>query len=60
MHQQSLKSSMITIFYYIVSDIEKRQRSFKIGVFVIFMVVAFVSMLYGLVAVAPVAFLRMS
>jgi hypothetical protein len=51
---------MITIFYFIVSDIEKRQRSFKIGVFTIFMVVAFVAMLYGLIEVAPVALLRLA
>ena len=39
---------------------QKKQRSFRIGVSTIFLVVAFASMFKGIIDVAPVAFLRAS
>jgi len=47
-----------TVFYYIRSDIEKKARSFRIGVFTVFLVVSFITLLKSIVDVAPVAFLK--
>jgi Na+/H+ antiporter NhaC len=45
---------------YVISDIKKKQRSFRIGVFTIFLVVSFISMLKGVVDVAPIAMLKVA
>ena len=50
----------MTIMEYVLSDIKKKQRSFKIGVFTIFLVVSFISMLKGVVDVAPIAMLKVA
>lgn len=47
-----------TITTYIISDIHKKQRSFKIGVFTIILVVTFIMMLKSLIDVSPIAFLK--
>ena len=49
---------MRTILNYVVSDIKKKQRSFKIGVFTIFLVVTFIVMLKSVVDKVGVAFLK--
>lgn len=51
-------SVLKTIADYVYSDIEKKARSFKIGVFTIFLVVCFISLLKSMVDVAPIAFLK--
>lgn len=56
--EQSTGSMLKTICHYIYSDIQKKQRSFKIGVFTIFLVVTFIMLLKSLVDVAPIAFLK--
>ena len=58
MYQASVFQTLLTVMNYIYSDIVKRTRSFKIGVFTIFMVVSFIMMLKALVDVAPIAFLK--
>ena len=58
MHEQSKLSMLRTILDYIKSDITKKKRSFKIGVFTIFLVVTFIMLLKSIVDVAPVAFLK--
>ena len=56
--EQSTKSMLITIFNYIYSDIQKKKRSFKIGIFTFFLVVTFITILKSVVDVAPIAFLK--
>ena len=58
LHEQTFWSMLMTILNYIHSDIQKKQRSFKIGVFTIFLVVTFIMLLKSLVDVAPIAFLK--
>ena len=58
MYQASFFQTFLTVMNYIYSDILKRTRSFKIGVFTIFMVVSFIMMLKALVDIAPIAFLK--
>jgi hypothetical protein len=41
-----------------VEDIKKKPRSFKIGFFTIFLVVAFLSLLTNIVGLSPVIFIR--
>ena len=53
-------SLLYTISNYIISDISKKQRSFKIGVTTIFIAVSFVTMMKSVTDVMPVAFLKMS
>lgn len=57
-YNQSLGSTLRTVFNFIKSDTQKKQRSFRIGVFTIFLVVTFLVMLKSLVDVAPIAFLK--
>jgi len=55
---QTLYSMLKTIGNYILSDIGKKKRSFKIGVCTIFIVVTFIMFLKSIVDVAPIAFLK--
>mmetsp|Transcript_22269 Transcript_22269/g.34450 ORF Transcript_22269/g.34450 Transcript_22269/m.34450 type:complete len:86 (-) Transcript_22269:3705-3962(-) len=55
---QSWASIIGTVLNYLASDIKKKKRTFKIGVFTIFLVVSFVTFLKAAVDVAPVAFLK--
>lgn len=48
------------IWNYINTDIQKKSRSFKIGVFSIFLVVCFLTLLQSLVQLSPVFFIRLS
>jgi len=47
-------------FYYVINDLRKKQREFKIGVMTIFLVVAFVTFLDSLVQLAPAVFFMAS
>lgn len=48
------------IWSYIITDIQKKARSFKIGVFSIFLVVCFLTLLQSLIQLSPVFFIRLS
>jgi hypothetical protein len=50
----------MTILAYIQKDIKKKARSFKIGVFTVFLVVSFITALKSLIDVAPIAFLKVA
>lgn len=58
--KQNKYTTFKTITNYVVSDIKKKQRSFKIGVFTIFLVVTFVVMLRSVVDKVGVAFLKVA
>lgn len=55
---QSMFSILKTVMRYVVADIQKKARSFKIGVFTVFLVVCFITMLKSIIDVAPIAFLK--
>jgi hypothetical protein len=50
----------MTILAYIRNDIRKNARSFRIGVFTVFLVVSFITALKSLIDVAPIAFLKVA
>lgn len=58
--EQNQYTTMNTITSYVISDIRKKQRSFKIGVFTIFLVVTFIVMLKSVVDKIGVAFLKVA
>ena len=58
--EQDAAGTFYTILQYIWNDMQKKQRSFRIGMSTIFLVVAFASMFKGIINVAPIAFLRAS
>ena len=58
MANQSNYSLFKTIFSYVVSDIKKKPKGFGIGVFTIFLVVAFIVALKSIVEVSPLALLK--
>lgn len=43
--QQSIKQTMLITVEYIISDIKKKPRSFKIGLFTIYLVVTFLALI---------------
>jgi hypothetical protein len=43
-----------------LSDLQRKQRAFKIGVSTIFIVVSFITMLKAIVDVSPIAFLKLA
>ena len=51
-------STFKTLIGFVVSEQKKKQRSFQIGIFTIFLVVAFLTLLKSAVDVAPVAFVK--
>lgn len=51
--------TLVTIVQYMIADIQKKPTSFMIGVFSIFLVVSFVTMLKSVVDIAGVAFIKM-
>lgn len=55
---QSIFSLLKTISAYLYSDIRKKQRSFGIGVFTVFLVVSFITTLKSMIDVAPIAMLK--
>lgn len=55
---QSFYSLIKTIMAYLISDIRKKQRSFRIGVFTVFLVVSFITTLKSMIDVAPIAMLK--
>ena len=57
---QNKVTTFRTILNYVQSDIKKKQRSFKIGVFTIFLVVTFIVMLKSVVDKIGVAFLKVA
>lgn len=50
----------MTITTYLVNELGKKQRSFQIGVFTIFIVVAFLTLLKSVVDVTPIAFVKVA
>lgn len=60
MISSSLWSTTNTVVNYIISDIRKKQRSFKIGMLTILLAVAFTVFLDSAFEVAPLAFLKAS
>lgn len=56
----TVSSNFKVIFNYLKSDIIKKQRSFKIGLISIFLVVFFIALLTNTISVAPVVFMRLS
>lgn len=53
-------SNLQVILSYLKSDLIKKQKSFKIGLFTIFLVVFFVSLLLNAIGMSPLVFLRLS
>jgi hypothetical protein len=51
-------SNSKVIFNYLKSDLIKKQRSFKIGLITIFLVVFFIALLMNVISVSPIVFLR--
>jgi len=51
---------VLTITRYIYADIKKKQRSFKIGIFTIILVVTFLTLLKSLIDISPIAFLKVA
>ena len=60
LHEQTVVSMVLTITRYIYADIKKKQRSFKIGLFTVVLVVGFLTLLKSLIDVCPVAFLKVA
>jgi len=58
MISSSLWSTTNTVVNYIISDIRKKQRSFKIGMLTILLAVGFTVFLDSAFEVAPLAFLK--
>lgn len=56
----SIQGSLLIIFTYILTDIRKKPHSFKIGVFSIFIVVAFLIVLETAKLLTPALFIRLS
>lgn len=52
--------TFLTTFGYLLSEQSKKARSFQIGVFTIFLVVSFLTLLKSAVDVAPVAFVKIA
>jgi hypothetical protein len=53
-------SNMRVVINYLKSDLIKKQRSFKIGLFSIFLVILFVSLLLNFIGISPVIFLKLA
>lgn len=53
-------TTFLMLVNYLRSDLQKRQRSFRIGVFSIFIVVAFLSMLLSIVMLGSIVFLKVA
>ena len=56
----SYLSSLSMLVEYLTADLHKRQRSFRIGVFSIFIVVAFLSTLLSAVMMSSVIYLKVA
>ena len=52
--------TMKTMFNYLVNDIKKKPRSFKIGIFSIFLVIGFLASLQSIFQLSPVIFLTIT
>jgi hypothetical protein len=52
--------SFMTIVTFLVSEQSKKKRSFQIGVFTVFIVVAFLTLLENIVDVSSVAFVKIA
>ena len=59
-NQDSLWGVFRASFDYVINDLRKKQREFKIGVMTVFMVVGFVTFLDSLVSVAPAVLMMTS
>lgn len=56
----SYLSTLSMLVEYLTADLQKRQRSFRIGVFSIFIVVAFLSTLLSAVMMSGVIYLKVA
>jgi hypothetical protein len=56
----SYLSTLSMLVEYLTADLQKRQRSFRIGVFSIFIVVAFLSTLLSAVMLSSVIYLKVA
>ena len=52
--------SFVTIITFLVSEQSKKKKSFQIGVFTVFIVVAFLTLLKNIVDVSSVAFVKIA
>lgn len=59
MSLQSITSNSRVIYNYLSSDLIKKQRSFKIGLISIYLVVFFITMLMNAISLCPSIFLRL-
>ena len=58
--EYSFRAVFFTALDYVLSDLRKKQKQFKIGVMTIFLVVGFVTFLDSLVQLAPAIFMMTS
>ena len=56
----SFLGTLNIIFRYLLTDIKKKPRSFKIGVFSIFLVVGFVALMQSVIQLSSVVFLKIA
>ena len=59
LRQNKCWPTFLTIVSYLISEQKKKQRAFQIGVFTVFLVVSFLTLLKSAVDVAPVAFVKL-
>ncbi len=52
--------SFVTIITFLVSEQSKKKKSFQIGIFTVFIVVAFLTLLKNIVDVSSVAFVKIA
>ena len=58
--KQTWKKTSRVLLNYLASDIQKKPRSFQIGLFSIFVVVGFLSLLFNMLLSTPVVYLKLS
>jgi len=54
------KGTLKIILNYVITDIQKRPRSFKIGVFSVFIVVTFLTILQAGLSITPIIFIKLA
>jgi hypothetical protein len=58
--EKNFCAALSTVLQYLLADLKKKSRSFKIGVCTILLVVSFITLLKSVIEVSPVAFLTLS
>lgn len=51
---------MEIIYEFLIQDIKKRPRAFKIGLFTVFLVITFIALLISCLSISPVIFVKLS